>query len=158
MWSYVVVSVEPESRSWQRLGNGNRIVLATAPGAVLTSSMPSPGCGAPWPASDALLPGESERRGAAEVLRWSGSSVGLRLRSQQGSRCPCAPASPPRPPGAFLYSNGQEEFLLEFSLDMELILFRKGQELTDVNSKMSSRERRNSESMCRGVCLALPVE
>ncbi|KAI4831576.1 hypothetical protein KUCAC02_001112 [Chaenocephalus aceratus] len=53
------------------------------------------GCGAPWPGCEALLPGEREQRGAAEVLRWSGSPFRLLLYSNQGERSPCPPASPP---------------------------------------------------------------
>ncbi|KAK2880349.1 hypothetical protein Q8A73_023047 [Channa argus] len=87
-----------------------------ATGAVLTLSMPNPGCGAPWPGSVSPLPGENERRGAAEVLRWSSSSMRLPLCRQQGRQCPCTPASSPRPPGSFLHSNRQDDILLEFSL------------------------------------------
>lgn len=41
MWNSVVVSVQLEKGDGSRSGNGNHIVLAKAPGAVLTSPVPS---------------------------------------------------------------------------------------------------------------------
>jgi len=91
-------SVRPTGEGrWQQVRNGNHIVLAKAPGVVLTSSVPSRlwcavagfSCSVP-----------REQRGAAEVLRWSASTRWLPLRSTQGRQSPCPPASlsPPPPP------------------------------------------------------------
>lgn len=97
MWSSVVVSVQQEKGDGSRSG----MVTVSCWPRLRESYSPPPcqaGCGAPWPGSAALLPGEREQRGAAEVLRWSGAPIWLLLRSNQGRESPCPPASSPTRP------------------------------------------------------------
>lgn len=97
MWSSVVVSVQQEKGDGSRSG---MVTISCWP-RLRESYSPPPcqaGSGAPWPGSAALLPGEREQRGAAEVLRWSASPTGLPLRSNQGRQSPCPPASSPTRP------------------------------------------------------------
>lgn len=97
MWSSVVVSLQLEKGGGSRSG---MVTISYWPKLREPYSPPpcQAGCGAPWPGSVALLPREREQSGAAEVLRWSGSSIGLSLRSNQGGQSPCPPASSPARP------------------------------------------------------------
>lgn len=94
MWSSVVVSVQLEKGDGSRSG---MVTISCWPGLREPYSPPpcQAGCGAPWPGSAAPLPGEREKRGASEVLRWSSFSIRLPVRLNKADTTPVLRLLPP---------------------------------------------------------------